>query len=705
MFTLQRTDDLFEIHKEASGFGDVARQMSPASPMTTCRPTSACHPRYAQWKRFVEGGEPKGLPLDDVLLDSWRRCREMDVDPSPRKCWSFTPASQLEPFAEQLREYARDIEARTYKAIRGQNLLITMTDSKARVVRTCGDRETLCMAEKLNFGPGASWAEESVGTNAIGTALYAGQPLQVFGGEHYCRSHQAWNCAAAPIFDPHGRPWGCFDISGPASSDFSRTLPLVLYAAREIERRLFNAYLADIELTSYAMVSAVFNGMSTGMLTVDDQDRILHANPAAEALLGQAGRALRGRRVDAFLNYAPFRARRKEDPACRESMVLRCRTNPDLMVRATPMRAFSGVSNHTMVTLTEARILCVAHPVQAAHPVRAAEPPSGSQANRFGDVFYRDPAMSRAVLRARQAALTPSTVVLFGETGTGKELFARGIHGASSRAGGPFVAVNCGALPRELVQSELFGYQGGAFTGAMNKGRAGKFEQADKGTLFLDEISEMPLDMQVNLLRPLEDRAVTRVGGSQARPVDVKVIAATNRDLSELVAQGAFREDLYYRINVVNIVIPPLRERPGDVLLLAEHHARALCRRFGLTFSGFDPQALDILCAYPWPGNVRELFNCVEYAVNVMEGGRIRPGHLPSVLVGGAAARAPELPAGSAVPAGERAVKVSCRLENVVAETIREALSRHGGNVSHAAKALGIGRNTLYAKMRKCGLS
>lgn len=262
----------------------------------------------------------------------------------------------------------------------------------------------------------------------------------------------------------------------------------------------------------------------------------------------------------------------------------------------------------------------------------------------------------------------------------------------------------------------------------MAKGRVGKFEEADKGTLFLDEISEMPLEMQVNLLRPLEERCVVRLGDSQVRQVDVKVIVATNRNLAELVARGAFREDLYYRINVVRIDIPPLREREEDVPLLAEHHARRLCRMFRQPFSGIDAQAMAMLRAHHWPGNVRELVNCLEYAVNFMEDGVIRREHLPFLgedprqASSRAAFQAPfqaqaaaAFPGGQPLPPGfpvpvpgdapaREEPNKAFTLDSVAADTIRDALAHHGGNVSHTARALGIGRNTLYAKMRKYGI-
>ena len=633
MYTLQRNGEVFEVREEVPVAGEDRGRGRPALKPPLPERAPGRRVSYEQWKAFVENGQWRGLRPNPAVAASWKRCRELDVDPSPRSCWDFTPMAQLEPFASTLRELSRDIEKKTYQSIRGKNLLITMTDASARVVRTCGDLSTLREADKLNFGPGANWAEGSVGTNAIGTALTTGVPLQIFGEEHFCRSHHAWTCSAAPVLDPQGKLWGCFDISGPIASDHAMTLDLAIGAARELERLLFQAYLAELESKSRSLISAVFNSVLTGVLSVDTDGRVTNANGAAEALLGRPGRCLRGRRIDAFLDYGRFLAARAQEPSRVEAVPVACLVDSRLIAQVAPVISLTGAWCHSIVTISEPqRLHPVARPAQAV-PAAAAE---GAGERGFGSILARSPVMATVIHKARQAARTPSTVLLTGESGTGKELFARGIHQAGPRAGGPFVAVNCGALARDLAQSELFGYRPGSFTGADDKGRIGKFEQADKGTLFLDEISEMPLELQVNLLRPLEERSVVRVGGQRCRPVDVKVIAATNRDLAELVAAGRFREDLYFRINVVAIRIPPLRERgEDDVRALAEHHARRLCSAFGLSYAGIEPAALDVLCIHDWPGNVRELINCVEYAVNAMDDGRIRVEHLPPRLFPG----------------------------------------------------------------------
>ena len=299
--------------------------------------------------------------------------------------------------------------------------------------------------------------------------------------------------------------------------------------------------------------------------------------------------------------------------------------------------------------------------------------------------------MARLKEEARRAAMGNSTVLLQGETGTGKELFAQALHNASPRRLGPFVKVNCAAIPPDLLESEFFGYAEGAFTGARKGGKPGKFELADGGTLFLDEVGDMSPNLQAKILRVLEDREFERVGGTEVVRVDVRVIAASNKDLGQLVARQAFREDLYYRLNVVALTIPPLRNRREDVLPLANHFIEKLNRQMGTKIRGVSPDALLVLQAHDWPGNVRELENAIERAVNLGATYMIERDHLPAYL-------------GSAPPAqgGETGYRAS--VEAAERDALVRALEASGGNKSLAARHLGMSRSTLYDKMQRLGL-
>ena len=312
----------------------------------------------------------------------------------------------------------------------------------------------------------------------------------------------------------------------------------------------------------------------------------------------------------------------------------------------------------------------------------------------FNDIIGESKAIRSVVRKAEKIADSPSTVLILGESGTGKEMFAHAIHKASDRCDGPFVAINCAAIPKDLIQSELFGYEPGAFTGARRDGRAGKFEVAHGGTLFLDEIGNMPLEMQSNLLRVIEERAVVRVGGSRVIPVDVRLIAATHCDLLSEAEKGQFRRDLYYRLSVIPLTLPPLRDRLEDVIPLAEHHARRLDIKLRKRISGINRDVLNALEAYTWPGNVRELVNVLEQAVIMAPGSVIAIEHIPQSVCGPRPTQqAPEI---LVHPRAEDASLAA--LEKVA---IERAILRYRGNVTRAAKTLGIGRNTLYEKLKK----
>ncbi|MCO5170162.1 MAG: sigma-54 dependent transcriptional regulator [Planctomycetes bacterium] len=303
-------------------------------------------------------------------------------------------------------------------------------------------------------------------------------------------------------------------------------------------------------------------------------------------------------------------------------------------------------------------------------------------------------ALHEAGRLVRLAAQAPTTTVLVtGESGTGKELAARAVHDLSARAAGPFVAINCAALTETLLEAELFGYERGAFTGATTVGKKGLFEVAAGGTMFLDEIGEMALPLQAKLLRVLQERTIKRVGGLCELPVDVRIVASTNRDLELEVAEGRFRKDLYYRLDVLNVVMPPLRERGDDVLLLAQHFLKTLSLELGRSLDGFSPEALDLMRVYPWPGNVRELRNVVEHAAIVARGPRIE---------------AADLGLSTGRPRASAAIVVELadlRLETMERALIRRALEAAGGQKTRAAELLGINRATLYNKLKAYGIA
>ena len=642
------------------------------------------------WKNFLKKGMCQPGNMDQRILESWQRCKQKDVDPGPRKCWDIIPRDRFERDCPRFEELSATTMKKFYDYIKGQGLLITVSNHEGYLLGTYGDYKTLLIADKLNFGPGANWSEESVGTNAIGTSLVTGRPMRVLEKEHYCQSHHAWNCAAAPIFDPLGSIIGCLDISGPAQSTNKNNLGLAIEAAKYIETGLYQAHLSTLTHQSNALVSTVFNSVLTGLVSVDSRGIIRNANPAAETLLSADPGMLEGSRATVFFNYTKI----VQAPAVdlkisqRQGIPLQCRKQKKLLVQAHPIISETGRLNGCIISIVQCQHI---HPV-AGQLVGRGKNEEKTEKSLLKNVIGQSQGIKETQQRAARAARTCSNVLLLGESGSGKEVFSRAIHEASSRARKPFVPVNCGAIPQELIQSELFGYVEGAFTGSRRGGRAGKFEQANGGTLFLDEIGEMPLKMQVNLLRVLEDRQLTRVGGSKSVHTDVRIIAATNQDLAMQVTQGTFRQDLYYRLRVVSIIIPPLRERGEDVLLLANHFIRTISQKLDRPVDHVGQDFLDCLMAHDWPGNVRELVNAVEYALNMMPGSHLTAGDLPPEIVRCSKKKQPA------------SAKQPFRLHEIEAGAIRQALDHFCGNISQAAQALGIGRNTLYKKIKQYGL-
>jgi DNA-binding NtrC family response regulator len=316
----------------------------------------------------------------------------------------------------------------------------------------------------------------------------------------------------------------------------------------------------------------------------------------------------------------------------------------------------------------------------------------------FGDIVGGSEPLQNVLSHVEQVAPTDSTVFILGETGTGKELIARAIHLSSTRADGPFVKVNCAALSPTVLESELFGHEKGAFTGALQR-RAGRFELADGGTLFLDEVGDIPLETQVKLLRILQERELERVGGNETVKIDIRLVTATHRNLEQLVAEGKFREDLYYRLNVFPIRVPPLRERGDDVERLAVHFAQRFAKKLGRRYAGFDPDATEKLRNYPWPGNVRELENTMERAMILASDGLVRADYLQLRTL----AAPPKTVAAPPAPGPVASGTLTDELDDLERNRLAAALEKHRGRKSDVARELGINRSTLYYRLKKFG--
>ncbi len=638
------------------------------------------------WERFVQTGQVKDGVVRKVITESWMRCMEKGVDYLDGWCHDFLSQDELQALLGERRELldiARPIMETLYQCVQGSAFIVVLTTETGRILESFGDANVLENAETLNFLPGANWSEESVGTNAIGTSLATGNAIQVSGPEHYCIKHHAWTCSGAPIRDPSGAIIGCLNMSGPKERTHSHTLGMIVAAVRAIENQLRKMEAQDRLAAAHKHLHTVVRSTSEGLISVDSNMVITIANAAAAKIVGMLPGDLVGKTALAVFGECLWleSVLNTGENYLEEEIVFDAPSGRiHCTVAATPLKEKSQRVVGAVITLRE---------IKKVHKI--VNRMAGAQARfRFKDVIGKSLQMTAVIKKAKLAARSPSTVMLMGESGTGKEVIAQAIHNGSERREGPFIAVNCAAMPRELIQSELFGYTEGAFTGAKRSGRPGKFELASGGTLFLDEIGDMPLDMQANLLRVLQEKTVVRVGGNKVIPVDVRVLAATNKNLAIEAQKGNFRQDLFFRLNVFTIVIPPLREREGDIKLLINYFVKKLSLKLGKEIVCVQPEIYELMERYHWPGNVRELENILEHAINLAEGDTLQLEHLPDHFLSSSFASGA---GGEIIPLAE--------LER---RAIEQALAKLDGNVSRAARALGIGRNTLYDKIKKYGI-
>jgi len=639
-----------------------------------------CEPDKEGWRRFVNNKKGNQDVLKASVNESWERCLQMGVDPGLKRCRDFCDEKYLDPEHHFLCEVVKNTASELSGFLEEKDLLFTVCDRHGYLTCSIGSYKALRQADSVYFGPGANWTEESVGTNAIGTTLATGLPHRVIGREHYCEISHNFICSAAPIFGFNGALHGVVDISGPIQSDHSRALAMAVYYARAIEALLF-------QKQCMGLVGKMLNNSAIGLLTLDRYGKVCYFNNVASELLGSVSGSLIGQDASRWFDLSPFwNPQLEEDWTDPEMMVeLSCQHNPTWNIYAAPL-----ISNFNHL---HGLTICIYPSVPSSPRPRQRY----SDTDPFAAMIGNSDPFKKLVKKARRVAATSTTVLITGPSGTGKEIMARTLHAASARAQKPFVAVNCGAIAPDLIQSELFGYTDGAFTGAKRGGQPGKFELASGGTLFLDEIGEMPLAIQVNLLRVLDEKEIVRVGGKQPVPVDVRVIAATNRDMEAMVEEGKFRQDLYYRLHVVPLTLPPLGERGEDVQLLADHFIKEFAQTLGQQIDRVEPEFRQALATYSWPGNIRELRHVIESTIVFLDDNILRLESLPEKIQ-----KTVQQPL---LPNAEKPMQfTSLNLNEIQKQALKQALQQYEGNISQVAKALGIGRNTTYTKLKKFNL-
>jgi transcriptional regulator of acetoin/glycerol metabolism len=654
----------------------------------------------------VAGGESSWLT--PCIQKAHERSEHYGLITHARPDYDILPASELALKVEQNRvlcAHAMPVMETLREQIVNTESMVVLTDAQGLILHSIGDDDFLSRAEKVALRPGAQWSEDRQGTNAIGTALAERSPTVVHGDQHFLEANHFLTCSSVPILDPYGDLIGVLDVTGDYRSYHQHTMALAKMSVQMIENHLFAATFRDTLQVAFHSRPEFLGTLMEGIAAFTGDGRFLSANRSAQFQLGMPLAALRAHTLSSLFGMTSA------------ELVDRLHASRDSIVS---LNLHNGAVVCASVTFRRAVLTTGGLQTETRRESGATTQPCATQGARSSLRTLRldqldtgDPQIATVIAKVRKVLGKDIPLLITGETGTGKELLAQAIHNESPRRSGPFVAVNCASIPETLIESELFGYEEGAFTGARRKGAVGKIVQAHGGTLFLDEIGDMPYPLQVRLLRVLQERVVNPLGSTKTIPVDIAIVCATHRDLREMIAHNRFRDDLYYRLNGLVVKLPPLRERKDLAVVIGK-----MLEREALT--GANGQCLtvaaDVMRLFEqctWPGNFRQLSNLLRTAAAMVdEDGEIRCEHLPDDFFddlrksetlsqagadAGATAEAPlRLPSTLPSPLPPQQ---GTRLQDVAAQAIAATLAQYGGNVSAAARALGVSRATLYRKM------
>jgi transcriptional regulator of acetoin/glycerol metabolism len=624
---------------------------------------------------------PPGVAHDEIIRRSWMRCvHQHKLDPARMQEAIILPHQQVREHQDQLDEFltiARHGLETLYHQVAGLGYAVLLTDAQGVTVDFIGDIQLDPSLRKAGLYLGSNWNEQYVGTNGVGTCISTGEALVVHLGDHFDATHIPLTCTAAPIYGATGKMKAVLDISALSAPQHKQSQHLALQLVRMYSYQIENAYFLHRFrhewILRLSMAPEFLEVNPEYLIAIDANGKILGHNRRAQLLFADRTSELRdipelvGQSIDALLNLGVDDLPRfmAAQPVDRRAV----------MISGTQKLMFLSV-------VAPARSL-----LEATRAKMEPEIPAPLSALSGGDAK-----LDRQISRAARLLNSPISILITGETGSGKEFFAKALHQSSERRHGPFVPVNCAAIPDTLIESELFGYTPGSFSGAASKGKRGLIQEADGGTLFLDEIGDMPKPLQARLLRVLSEREVLPVGATRAVGVNIRVVAATHCDLEALVRQGSFRDDLYYRLSGAHFMLPPVRERQdlGWVIdrVLALHG-----RKIDGAVPSLHADTKQTLLSHSWPGNLRELRNVIEFASAVCRGDQIMLGDLPEYLH--------EKTLGFHPPSE---VTRDLSIEVPEASELRAQLKACRWNVTAAAHAMGISRMTLYRRMKRYGI-
>ncbi|SEG29903.1 Transcriptional regulator of acetoin/glycerol metabolism [Bacillus sp. ok061] len=603
------------------------------------------------WKKFIDEGVFDSNRINERISESWHRCRQANVNPymnKGQKILSSNVFQEQKKKSEIFLDIALPQIQNMRKTIDELQMMALLIDPDGYVLSLSGNKQTLKRAKHINFIEGVKWTESAVGTNAIGTALEIEEAIMISGTEHYSVVSHSWSCAAAPIHNDDGKLIGVLNFSCPIEFSHPYMLGMVTSMAHAIERECsIRVHQNELHL------------IHRFLDVIDSDEQVVICNH--RDVIVSASKSVRER----INNWSRMKLEELMHHGLETKLEIPVYSNERMIGKCMYLKENKQMNTYSALTFIKGIT--------------------------FPGVTGTSRAFQHTLEEIKIVSPTDASVYVCGETGVGKEYVARAIHENSPRKDGPFIAVNCGSLPKELMESELFGYAEGAFTGARRQGYKGKFEQANGGTLFLDEIGEVPPEMQVALLRVLQERTITPIGSSKLVPVNIRIITATHKDLLRLVEEGKFRQDLYYRLHVYPLYVPSLIERKEDIPYFIQHFYER--KNWNVVF----PKSIyNQFLQHTWPGNIRELVNVLERIYILSQGREICEKQVAFLL--------------QTMRGNQQQLEL--QVENKTEHTLNfrkkiqrdsmiEALQKTNGNVSLAAKLLNVPRSTFYKRMQK----
>ncbi|HFK1754214.1 TPA: sigma-54-dependent Fis family transcriptional regulator [Bacillus cereus] len=603
------------------------------------------------WKKFIDEGVLDSNRINERISESWYRCKQANVNPhmsKGQKILSSVFFQEQKKKSEIFLDIALPQIQNMRKTIDELQMMALLIDPDGYVLSLSGNKQTLKRAKHINFIEGVKWTEAAVGTNAIGTALEIEEAIMISGTEHYSVVSHSWSCAAAPIHNDDGKLIGILDFSCPIEFSHPYMLGMVTSIAHAIERECsIRVHQNELHL------------IHRFLDVIDSDEQVVICNH--RDVIVSASKSVRER----VTNWSRMKLEELVHHGLETKLEIPVYSNERMIGKCMYLKENKQMNTYSTFTFIKGIT--------------------------FPGVTGTSKAFQHTLEEIKLVSPTDASVYVCGETGVGKEYVARAIHENSPRKDGPFIAVNCGSLPKELMESELFGYDEGAFTGARRQGYKGKFEQANGGTLFLDEIGEVPPEMQVALLRVLQERTITPIGSSKLVPVNIRIITATHKDLLRLVEEGKFRQDLYYRLHVYPLYVPSLIERKEDIPYFIQHFCEQ--KNWNVVF----PKSIyNQFLQHTWPGNIRELVNVLERIYILSQGREICEKQVVFLL--------------QTMMGNQQQLELQVETkteqtlhfrEKIQRDSMIEALQKTNGNVSLAAKLLNVPRSTFYKRMQK----